>query len=412
MSPADINGDGDRDIVFLAYNGIFWFENSNGLGNFHPIVPNAIIDVETEFIDRSWIGAFDIDGDGDLDVVAVETGETVAPYDNSGAIVWYENEDGKGNFGDRKLIADETGSSDSIFTSAIIVDVDGDGDLDVVSNNTCRWLEPVVAPRISWYEQLDGEGSFGPPQPVDMERGATYSTDVLDIDNDGDLDLLSTTGGPAWGPLVVSLVAYSNPGTWGDFGSSELIVDLGADIVHNAWMGPSLATADLDGDGDRDAIVAGYLDGKVTWYENTTGPSYFGAEQVIATSDSAAIDVVGGDFNGDDATDLAAIFQDHIVWFENRLIGDVNRDRVFNSGDLVHVLIAGEYEDGTAGNSTFDTGDWNLDGDFDSSDLVLAFQAGTYDITKSQSMREIAAAIDQLFAANRHTLKTQVADLG
>ena len=59
-------------------------------------------------------------------------------------------------------------------------------------------------------------------------------------------------------------------------------------------------------------------------------------------------------------------------------VGDSNLDSEFNSGDFVTVFSAGEYEDSTAGNSTWATGDWNGDGDFNSEDLVLAFQLGLY----------------------------------
>ncbi len=58
--------------------------------------------------------------------------------------------------------------------------------------------------------------------------------------------------------------------------------------------------------------------------------------------------------------------------------GDSNRDGVFDSGDLVQVFSAGEYEDLLDNNSSWEDGDWNGDGDFDSSDLVLAFAEGGY----------------------------------
>ncbi len=60
------------------------------------------------------------------------------------------------------------------------------------------------------------------------------------------------------------------------------------------------------------------------------------------------------------------------------LVGDSNRDGVFDSGDLVTVFVAGEYEDDIPDNSTFEEGDWNGDGDFDSGDLVEAFRLGHY----------------------------------
>ena len=58
--------------------------------------------------------------------------------------------------------------------------------------------------------------------------------------------------------------------------------------------------------------------------------------------------------------------------------GDANLDGIFDSQDLVLIFQAGEYEDGTPGNSTWATGDWNCDGEFGTQDLVAAFQAGAY----------------------------------
>jgi hypothetical protein len=62
-----------------------------------------------------------------------------------------------------------------------------------------------------------------------------------------------------------------------------------------------------------------------------------------------------------------------------RVIGDANTDGLFDSSDLVDVFIAGEYEDTTRFNSTWQTGDWDANRDFNSGDLVIAFQAGTYE---------------------------------
>ncbi len=58
--------------------------------------------------------------------------------------------------------------------------------------------------------------------------------------------------------------------------------------------------------------------------------------------------------------------------------GDANRDGIFSSADLVQVMQAGEYEDGIAGNSTWEEGDWNGDGEFDTRDLVMALIEGWY----------------------------------
>jgi hypothetical protein len=63
----------------------------------------------------------------------------------------------------------------------------------------------------------------------------------------------------------------------------------------------------------------------------------------------------------------------------NTFFGDSNLDGRFNSGDLVQVFIAGQYEDGVAGNSTWSTGDWNGDGEFNSGDLMFVMQEGGYE---------------------------------
>jgi virginiamycin B lyase len=112
---------------------------------------------------------------------------------------------------------------------------------------------------------------------------------------------------------------------------------------------------------------------------------------------------IRGDFNGDrilDATDIDLLTEhvisggsdlqfdlnsdreidqgDRQLWVEsvyNTYFGDANLDREFNSGDLVMVFQAGQYESTPGGISTWSTGDWNGDRSFTSDDLVLAFQS-------------------------------------
>jgi hypothetical protein len=62
----------------------------------------------------------------------------------------------------------------------------------------------------------------------------------------------------------------------------------------------------------------------------------------------------------------------------NTWYGDVDLNGEFNSGDLVEVFTAGEYEDASEDNSGWAEGDWNGDRDFTSTDLVIAFQDNGY----------------------------------
>lgn len=87
--------------------------------------------------------------------------------------------------------------------------------------------------------------------------------------------------------------------------------------------------------------------------------------------------------------------QDLRVWVDDvkrTYFGDSNLDGLFNSQDLVGVFVAGQYEDGIAGNSSWASGDWNGDADFNTSDLMIAFQGGGYD---KPAKAAVAAAVPE-----------------
>ncbi|MEZ6120649.1 MAG: hypothetical protein R3C28_29295 [Pirellulaceae bacterium] len=74
---------------------------------------------------------------------------------------------------------------------------------------------------------------------------------------------------------------------------------------------------------------------------------------------------------------------DRTFWvheLRNTYFGDANLDGEFNSGDLVTVFNAGQFEDGVANNSDWASGDWSGDGEFDTSDFVVAFTDGGYEL--------------------------------
>ena len=125
-----------------------------------------------------------------------------------------------------------------------------------------------------------------------------------------------------------------------------------------------------------------------------------------APSPGVGASTVAGDFNADgrvDAVDIDLLFaqlrspapdsrfdltadgavdsldRDHLIGqILQTSYGDANLDGVFDSSDLVLMFQSVEYEDATAGNSTWAEGDWDGDGDLTSADLVLAFQSTPY----------------------------------
>ena len=164
---------------------------------------------------------------------------------------------------------------------------------------------------------------------------------------------------------------------------------------------------DLDNDGDLDVLSASAERRQIAWYENTDGAGTFGPQIVIAEDVAYARSVFAGDLDGDGDVDVlaAAYADDKIVWYENLLPlpGDANRDGRFDSNDLIQALAAAEYEDDIDGNSTWDEGDWDGDGNFTSDDLILALATGNYERKSSLATPALAAVVDWLFSDDERT---------
>ena len=73
------------------------------------------------------------------------------------------------------------------FEDLSLVDLDGDSDLDLIGLRT--------GSRITWYENMDGLGSFGPPRDVDHPSAGTLPGPLATGDLDGDC-LLHTSPSP------------------------------------------------------------------------------------------------------------------------------------------------------------------------------------------------------------------------
>ena len=166
VSAADVDGDGDMDVLAVSrYGGkIAWYEN-DGSQNF---APHTITTASNPFAGF----AADIDGDGDLDVLA-------ALFDK---IAWYENDGTTGNLDDwtEHPVSTDVDAAQSVFAA----DMDGDGDLDVLSAS-------FNDDKIAWYEN-DGSQTFTLRVISTAANGANFVI-AADVDGDGDLDVLSAS---------------------------------------------------------------------------------------------------------------------------------------------------------------------------------------------------------------------------
>ena len=144
---------------------------------------------------------------------------------------------------------------------------------------------------------------FGPQQVLSSSTDAPRSVFGADLDGDGDLDALCASSNDD------KLTWFENLGQ-GSFGGQQLIAN-----VNGAW---GVDAADLDQDGDVDVLAASNTDGRISWFENL-GAGVFAPEVVISNNAQAARTVLTADIDGDGDLDVmsASKGDDKVAWYEN-----------------------------------------------------------------------------------------------
>lgn len=179
----DLDGDNDNDLVLPDR----WLENVDGNGKNwkkHPLPfgkrgPYGLSA-------RSWI--VDLDQDGDNDIVMTDCDQQAS------RAAWLENNGGVlPQFTAHFLPMAATGIRGS-FHSLFVGDFDGDGDLDIFTcDQEDRTLLPEgAAPRWYIWENIGGKEVLRFEERVILDkRLGGHDALVLDVDGDGDLDILS-----------------------------------------------------------------------------------------------------------------------------------------------------------------------------------------------------------------------------
>lgn len=227
--------------------------------------------------------ADDIDNDGDLDIIASSR------YDNK--VAWYENVDGLGQFGSQNIITRYAMDVRSIVSG----DINNDGTLDIVSGS-------YDDGKLAWYKNQDGVGTFG--LPISIAKNAYLISGIYyeDLDNDGDLDLLTTSTGDneiAW---------YPNLDGQGDFSYQH--------VISNSTLGSEYTSiVDLDQDGYKDVVT---FDGEIVWFEHIDGLGNFNPKQTLIPQIQGMNSFNMVDIDGDNDMDILVLnVQSNIFWFEN-----------------------------------------------------------------------------------------------
>ena len=368
MTVLDFDSDGDLDIQ--EYN-LFYF--NDGLGNFTE-------DSSQQLLGTTYTthGHGDFDGDGDEDLLAFSGGDD--------SIYIYPN-NGLGYF-------DQTGEAayafgiDTMVTSKVDVgDYNGDGVLDfhvpsgpnaMYAVNTTNiyfeeetwestyYVAAVFDANNDGYQDLwqvggddnsrivllnQGDGTYGELAVEGSEamRGTVYKAEAVDVDNDGDLDIVEAV--------------YNGKNNYflnDGLGNLSLVPDgLGLGSYHTVYM----RTGDVDNDGNIDIVFLNnddlvgdenflyyeiwYGDGNGAFNRNT--PTPLDGSTVHTTSFDS------GDVNGDG-------YLDFILPLESGIDSTVMYVYVNNGTGLFDgSIIEGDYEN--VHNATL--GDYDNDGDLD-----------------------------------------------
>ena len=238
-------------------------------------------------IDANFGGAIsafpvDLDGDGDMDIMGTAyTDDDVAWFENNGSQVFTER------------------SIDGDFDGATViypVDIDGDGDMDIIGG---AWNLGDIA----WY-QNNGSQSFS-KNIIESNFNGVISLFPIDLDEDGDIDLVGAAANDddiAW---------FENNGAQS---FTKHIIDGDFD---RAW---AVHPIDMDGDGDLDIVSAGFSENAIVWYENNGSETF--TKQTIQSNFNGASSAYPVDMDGDGDIDVMGTAynlndDEDVVWFEN-----------------------------------------------------------------------------------------------
>jgi hypothetical protein len=234
---ADLDGDGDVDGIAgnrfddtPEHKGVEWYENDSASP------PSFTVRrISTGFVDSSSVHAADVDGDGDTDVLSVDV------FANS--VYWYQNSGAQPPAWTRHVVTSTVDDPFSVFPA----DVDGDGDVDVLSAST-------EDDTIAWHENDGTETPAWTKRVITTQASAALAVSAADLDGDLDVDVVS--GG--WGNEIAW---YQNDG--------NALPTFTRRVLSDRCRGPmSVAAAPLDPDADVDLLTSCNHTGDVHWFPN------------------------------------------------------------------------------------------------------------------------------------------------
>lgn len=239
----DLDGDGDLDLIYGQANGKLYFYRNIGT----PTNPAFQYDPSYFQIikidgNASTCSFADFDNDGDFDLISGIWTGTFQYFKNVGNRLLPIFQKSTSSF---------THINPGSYSSPVFVDLDKDGDYDIVSG--------ALNGRIFCY--INNNGNFVQNTTIfsNINVGGFSIPAFVDIDNDGDEDLL------VGAEQSYNVKFFRNSG-------NNLFVEDNSILTGINFPNYSRPTfSDIDNDGDFDLII-GKMDGSIVYYENKGNP--------------------------------------------------------------------------------------------------------------------------------------------
>ena len=312
VEAGDCDGDGDLDLVLAQdFNRRPLLLINNGAGVFSDQTVARLPNIAMSSARAQFA---DVDNDGDLDLAFCNSG-TTSRFASNGRPRLFLN-DGNGVYADAPT-AQFPSTNLAEQMDLIFGDVDGDLDLDMHIgtrgsgvNSSQLWIN-------------DGAGNFSKLTPF-VTDAASYSYDFGDIDGDGDLDLLGANAGTSNQELL--LRNGGNGTSWTNI-SSQISPNPSTDDNDSVFI-------DYDDDGDLDLLI-GSLGASERLYRNDGTGVFTQVTGVFPVISNATLDIKAADMNGDGKPDVITA-QGEAGSFQNRIY--INTGAADTRAPVVHLV--------------------------------------------------------------------------
>jgi hypothetical protein len=248
VAVADFDGDGDPDVAISTWrlsNKFVWFENPGD-----PERENWKMHVIEEKVGETrTVRVGDFNGDGKPDLLGTAR--------DTNLVVWYANPGDPRRQPWKKHVID---SKSLEPCHGMPVDLDADGDLDVVMALGMILDKGENTRQIVWYENVGrpGKGSEWQKHIIAGNFDFAFEAIAVDLNGDGKLDVAATS----WATPKGQVVWFENPGD--PRGQWKL-----HSLKSNWPRANQIIAADLNGDRRPDLIAGAEIGGnELRWWRN------------------------------------------------------------------------------------------------------------------------------------------------